>query len=73
MTTITIDESSSTLSKRGAAFASGPNIRDMAKIIMGPIWNPVTNPDAIINVGTAENVRTETRASVYEEDIWSYR
>ena len=46
----------STLSIRGAELAQGPNMRDLAGSIFGEPWNPVKNPDVIVNIGTAENV-----------------
>lgn len=46
-----------TLGKRGAELAFGPNMRDKASQILGKQWSPVDNPDAIVNIGTAENAR----------------
>ncbi|KAF2733467.1 PLP-dependent transferase [Polyplosphaeria fusca] len=49
------DSNESTLSRRGADLASGRNKRDLVSAILGGIWDPVTNPDVILNIGTAEN------------------
>ena len=46
-----------TLSQRGNVLASGFNMREIAGTIMGPKWHRETNPDAVVNIGTAENVR----------------
>jgi hypothetical protein len=55
-------QSESSLSKRGRDLTSdrlGPNAREATEKIGfydGP-WDPVTNPDGLVNLGTAENVR----------------
>lgn len=46
----------STLGTRGASLASGLNMRDKASRILSRQWDPLTNPDAVVNLGTAENV-----------------
>lgn len=51
-----MEDRESTLSKRGAELASGPNMRDQASQILGKQWHPIDNPDALVNIGTAENV-----------------
>ncbi|KAF2655230.1 PLP-dependent transferase [Lophiostoma macrostomum CBS 122681] len=45
----------STLSARGADLATGPNMRDQSSQILGKQWHPIDNPDALVNIGTAEN------------------
>ncbi|KAF2020809.1 PLP-dependent transferase [Aaosphaeria arxii CBS 175.79] len=45
----------SSLGQRGVALASGPNLRDKATDILARQWDPVTNPDGAVNIGTAEN------------------
>jgi hypothetical protein len=47
---------SSTLSIYGAEIASKLNHRDTASALYEKDWDPDTNPDGIVNIGTAENV-----------------
>ena len=51
-------KSESTLGQRGVELASGPNMRDQASKIFGDnlMYNPETNPEGLVNIGTAENV-----------------
>ncbi|KAF2690205.1 PLP-dependent transferase [Lentithecium fluviatile CBS 122367] len=47
--------SGSTLSNRGAALAARPGARDEADILYSRNWDLVTNPEGVVNLGTAEN------------------
>ena len=51
-------KSESTLGQRGAELASGPSMRDRASTIFGDnvMFNSETNPEGLLNIGTAENV-----------------
>jgi hypothetical protein len=51
-------KSESTLGQRGAELASGPSMRDQASKILGDnaMFNPETNLEGLVNIGTAENV-----------------
>jgi hypothetical protein len=51
-------KSESTLGQRGAELASSPSMRDQASKIFGDnvMFNPETNPEGLVNIGTAENV-----------------
>ena len=51
-------KSESTLGQRGAELASGPSMRDQACTILGDnaMFNPETNLEGLVNIGTAENV-----------------
>lgn len=46
----------STLSTRGADLAARPDVRENADELYGRNWDYVTNPEGIVNLGTAENV-----------------
>ena len=46
----------SPLSTRGTDLAAGPDARADEEKLYGKAWDPVTNPDGIVNIGTAENV-----------------
>ena len=54
------ERSKTTLSSRGADLASGDNIREMFKTILANPYDPDTNPEGFINIGTSENVMTPT-------------
>jgi hypothetical protein len=44
-----------TLAARGLALASGDNLRELFGALLGNIYDPETNPNGILNIGTAEN------------------
>lgn len=46
----------STLALRGAELANGPfGFRNLFKTVEGDKFDPITNPDGFVNIGTAEN------------------
>ncbi|EST08184.1 Aminotransferase, class I/classII [Kalmanozyma brasiliensis GHG001] len=49
------DDTSSTLSRRGAAGASGFDLPEGVKRLLANQYDPITNPDGIINAGIADN------------------
>ena len=58
-----MEDKTPTLSKRGRELTSdrlGPNAREATEKIgfYDAPWNAVTNPNGLINLGTAENVRS---------------
>lgn len=46
------------LSRRGVELASGDSLRDMFKTILSDPYDPDTNTEGFVNIGTAENVYT---------------
>lgn len=44
------------LSQRGQELAASGSMLDKFKAILGNPYDPDTNPDGIVNIGTAENV-----------------
>lgn len=60
-----------TLSTRGADLAAGPDVRENEEKLYGKPWDPVTNPDGVVNIGTAENVGNALVGSLKQTYRWN--
>ena len=52
----TAEQDDSSLSKRGQGLMAGSDFVDKLKRILDNPYDPVSNPEGIVNLGTAENV-----------------
>lgn len=58
----------STLAERGAAFAALPDQRTGTEVLYSSAWDEISNPNGVINFGTAENAAMlDERARVVQE------
>ncbi|OTA36714.1 hypothetical protein BTJ68_03362 [Hortaea werneckii EXF-2000] len=58
----------STLAPRGAELADGPSLRELFGGILGDKYDKETNPNGMINIGTAENYTMIPEVSQYTQD-----
>ena len=54
-----------TLSQRGHGYATGP--KKALEEVINNLWDPETNPDGILSLGVAENVKFYRKL-----DTWYY-
>ncbi|KAI6920086.1 hypothetical protein KC341_g16840 [Hortaea werneckii] len=57
----------STLAPRGAELADGPSLRELFGGILGDKYDKETNPNGMINIGTAENYTMIPEVSQYTQ------
>ncbi|KAL9632617.1 MAG: hypothetical protein Q9164_005210, partial [Protoblastenia rupestris] len=60
----------SSLSDRGVELSSAGGLIDKFKDILGDTYDPDTNPDGFVNIGTAENIKLDWKDFSYGEGPW---